>query len=81
MSGQPPPEVGGSFPEQAKLRAMLKDAKERGFIRDFVLRPGGRATIYNADVATKIYTTSTLDTLAALQRRGWTPPQPDDGQS
>lgn len=58
---------------QAKLRAMLKEAKEQGLIRDFALRPGGRATIYNVGERTKIYTTSTLDTMAALRKRGFNP--------
>lgn len=58
---------------QAKLRAMLKDAKAKGFIRDFALRPGGRATIYSARERTKHYTTSTLDTMASLQKAGWSP--------
>jgi hypothetical protein len=66
---------------QAKLRAILKDAVARGFIKDFALRSGGRATIYHVEDATKSYTTGTLDTMTHLRRCGWDPSEFDGGEA
>jgi len=53
---------------QAKLREELKRAVADGVIAEFVLRKGGRATIYRVDQRTKTYTESTLDTLTELSK-------------
>jgi len=53
---------------QAKLREELKRAVSDGVIAEFVLRKGGRATIYRVDQRTKCYTESTLDTLTELSK-------------
>jgi ribosome-interacting GTPase 1 len=48
------------------LRSELRAAKEAGTIRDWVVRKGGRATIYVVGGG-KVYTTGWLDTLTFLK--------------
>ena len=49
-------------------RDALSDAKRRKVIRDFVVRDGGRATVYSATGSYKAYTTSAIETLHLLSK-------------
>lgn len=58
-------------PRQFASRALIA-AQRQGVILDFEVRRGGRATVY-LKRGGKMYTTSTLDTLALLKREGFDP--------
>jgi UDP-N-acetylmuramyl tripeptide synthase len=54
-------------------REVLKLAKEQGVVREYAVRPGGRATIYPTEGRGKFYAANVLDVLAILKQLGFDP--------